>query len=720
MPDPRLDNLMLDLKQQAALTTETTSNVQQQKAEAEALLEVFNGLNEKATKFLMTEGEIDIKAKDLKKQIEASSEILSKIPTVAKTLETIQKSTGKSYGDALKILQKTFELQGKMTKETKAVKEATDSLEKIYKKNLDDIEKSGKALKDVGKTEKEIAREREKEDRRRLQMTKEIMGHMKTMLGGAGAGGPGALIKGLAGLGGMATRRQFPKGTAISLGLADVIVDALMYQFQLGLRTSILGTRLEALAGNRRAFRPGKAGEMRVTTSPYLSIEEHEKYAPMMYGRGIIPRVGQERKELEEFAANSKRYGDEINMNITERMIQSTGTVEKSWEHINIIFNTFRETAKKAGVPLQDIAKWTAEISSQARFLGVDYKVVSQVMTGIVKNQKELFRMGITREKFGGIAADLLTTRAKHTMPVSAFWAQQIGLKGPVSRQIEEYQMGGYFREKPGGGYNFIQTNNANQIALKTLQAFQRMILSGPQGYEKGMIMMQSGLAPIKRPESLRTLMTTPATELFKKLPELTQDNKSSKDFLGKLVTYETYKQKFMQAITGILLEILKALYNRRMANLDPFLKQIKGITGAAFTIDEGGPDFAGFGTDIGGPRSSMRGIGLWGMPKPTIKKKGQKHIGGTISKGDIAEVLTDESFRSLGKDSFYAFNPIQDIQIGSPQTTKNQIQKQINQGGSSRSQNITYTINMNGASILTDNLFFKKLQEVIATSRNP
>lgn len=702
MPDPKLDQVMLDVKKAAEVSKGATADLTEQLKNAEALKDIFSSIDSTQRKMLATELEMDEALSRSKKSVSETKDALDKVPSVLKAAQAIQEKTGKSYQDALETLKKAAEETKKHTAANKALLSAIKSVEGSYKKVSEEIGKQVKTSKEINK-ELQIKRKNLQDIKK---LASEVGAQFKLVFGAAGAAGPEGALKSMVGtasafgrfgtekLKGYTERRrerELEKTGEISKitgaltgilkgipavgefigGTANALIESMMYDYKRRLQQRVFSARAGAL---------GAPGGISVMASSQLTREEFTQYGETAFRKGIIGRTKEEaEEEIKGYALISKTYGEDIASAFTSSIIQSSNSVRDTWKIVEQTMSQFRETAKQAGIPLQDIAKWIGDSAVQARYLGVDMETVARVTQGLLKNQELLFRAGITKQNIGKVSADIIGGRAQQGMAVSAFWANQIGLKGSLTQQMEQYMLGGkYFKEREGGGYSLEESGiTGRDITLRTIREFQKLILSGPAGFQKGMAAMQAGIAPIKDMETLRTLMLTPAEKLDELVPAIQQEMKPPDEKLGQLVKFELITQKWQDRVATLLVQLAKGEATPEKA-LQAY-RESKNVLKDIIGMEEGG----------------------------------KKHIGGVIKRGTVSEVLTSESMKSLGRDSFYAFNPSHDIQIGSPQTTKNAMNR-VSGGMGTSDKKIEITLNING-SILTDNTFLNKIEEVFA-----
>jgi hypothetical protein len=686
---------MFDVKQASAVSGQAQSNLKEQVADAQALADVFAGLDEEQQKILATQLELGDSFKASKESITDMKESISKIPSISKTIQGIQEKTGKSYKQSLDSLKKSLESTKKQNKETRQLLISVKSLEESYKKTALDIDRGTKSLKEFGKTQQEIDKRKKRELQAQQEMIRKIGSNLKTIFGGGGAAGIGGMLHGASGISGAVMsrmlnsniaamtdkmvdkkwikqetgekiQRKFKTGGKLVGGLVESIIDAAMYEFEISFRQSKLNTRMAALGAPAVSLR-----------QPELTREEVDKYSSQMAARGIMPTP----KALQNYAANSKRFGDEINANITEKMIVASGTIENSWKHINVLAETFRDTAKEAGVPMLDLMKWTADTAVQARFLNIDTKTVAQTYKVLTDNMKTFSKVGITRDMLPGIATRMLTTMKAAPIPMRAFWASQINMPGSLEERVQKMSLGGKTLQRSGAGYN-VAGEEDPQIYIKVLEAMRAKM--APLGLT-GALAAAPTMLPGFTEKDVIALLTGKFDALKDKLEEPIVAEEKQAQYLKQLVDMEYKQQQFRDAITGLLLEIASK------GTMDDTLTAARKSWAVAQSLT----------TEVI-ERSQRRRA-----------EEAKKHTGGVIPKGTVSEVLTKESFKGLGRDSFYAFNPSHDVYIGSPQTTKNETGKRASFASSSE-RKLDVNINVNG-SIITDQFLLSKIEELFA-----
>lgn len=690
MADNRLDQVMFDVKQSSAMSGAAETNLKENIKDAEALRDIMAGVDEEQRKVLATELQLGEGLKESTRTIEGMKESLSKIPSVAKSIDVIQKKTGKSYKESLDLLTKSIEATKKHTKANQALLNAAKALEKSYMATSDQIDKGTKSLKNFGKTQAEIDKQKRKDLQSQQEMIKKIGANLKSVFGGAGASGISGILKGGAGISGAIlnrvidktvtsekANRRFKAGGRMVGGFADSLIDAIMYEFEISRKQAQLTTRMEALGAPNVSLRQKN-----------LTREEVDKYASQMAGRGIMP----EENEIQNFAANSKRFGDEINANITEKMIISSGTIADSWKHINILAGSFRDIAKDAGVPMLDLMKWTADTAAQVRFLNIDSKIVTQTYAGLTNNLKTLEKVGITRDKIGGIGQRMLGTMGQAPLAMRAFWGQKAGLTGSVDEIIQKVSMGGQYGKlnATGTGYDVVGKKDPT-LSLRILEEMKKAMV--PLGYTGAMTASKTML-PGFTEEDVRTLLFGDLNKLTDKITEPNVTEKNQATYLEKLVGMEYIKQQWQDDVKNLLMQIAsKGTFKDTVGATWETVKKMKKYAERATTEA---------GLDSKGPYGGKD------------KKKPTKHTGGIIPKGTVAEVLGTESFGKLGRDSMYAFNPNEDIRIGSPQNTKEGLKRNSASSPNTGEKTVTVNLNVNG-SVLTDNNLLAKIEEIFA-----
>lgn len=710
MADQRLDQVMLDVKQTSTITSQAKTDLTEQVKTTEALRDILSSVDAEQRKILASQLDIGESMSESKKTIEAMKESLNKIPSVSKAIDVIQKKTGKSYKDSLDMIQKSLEATKKHTKANQANLEAVKALQKVYKQNSDQIERGTKSIKDLGKTEQQIAKEKIKTLQKQLALTKQLMGHIKTMGGGAGASYLGGSFSGTFGMAGMGARKATEsiigrrvakekmteeRGEQLKLGLEKVgsvvtggiqlILDANMYELQKNVQMTVAKTRLKRFGGIS-----GSARGLYEGTSDLLSREETMTYAEQSQRMGIVPESPSgAQKELSEFAANSKYWGDEINANITDKMITSSQSIEESWKHINRLGSGFRDIAKQSNIPLEELMKTTAEIAVQARFLNIDYKTIMQTQKALA-GDKGLLKAGLTRKDMPGIAQNMMLTMGKAPLSMRAYWGTRAGLTGGTDKIIQQVSMGGRYGVKnaAGTGYDLMGEEKGGKITTSILQEMKKDMMK--LGYTGAVTAAQSGYFPGFGEKEVRALMYGKEedwSKLAEKIEEPKTVEESQLDKLTVLVKYETLKQKWMDHMATVF-STNKDIWEKIAA--------AKALPGELVTT---------FG-------KHAKKVDISDVP-PLLKK----HTGGLIPRGTVSEVLTNESMQHLGKDSFFAFNPTHDIKIGSPQTTKESLRRSLPSAGLGGEQRIEVNLNVAG-SVITDNELLSKIESLFANRR--
>jgi hypothetical protein len=482
-----------------------------------------------------------------------------------------------SLKESIKFIQQALKLTEKQVDSATKLSKAEEKRQKNIKAFQSAIAAISKEEEKQSKQKQDQTKQLEKQQKLKMQELKlqTAISAFNKMAGGSLAG----VMKGIGtmptqALGVLAQSEKFQKshpkmaraakvGSMLGGSIIEAVVDAILFQTQIGMRQSVMNTRLSA--------RTGRNDKISIN-QPNLTFEEAEKYSQSTVGLGITSTSSAGLlKEIQEFAANSKLYGDELAKNVTDRMINSSGTIEKSWEHINRLSAIFKNQAKDAGIPLDYLLDQSSAISEKLRFINVDEKIVVSTLTTAVKLYKErgvLQQLGVTRSQLGAATENMLSMRSRMDPAMKLFYAQMAGMKGTPGEQFDMMTYGGPLKwsKTSAGTLESGQNLSGDEATLSTLRVAKELLEKvAPEN--RGMyaeLLRKSGIINLDE-AGMKLLFSTPIDQLKnaenENAKKLIQANLSNRNLLGKLADFEGVKQKLMFAVTGLLLSIIQNLF---------------------------------------------------------------------------------------------------------------------------------------------------------------
>lgn len=388
MPSEEALSLQQDIKSKATASTLNQMGAEEKLAIIE-LNELTEELNAKKEKSVELDGLAVEQIQNQKKLIEQLNSEKSKLNDFEKKIKATAESTGKSIKDVIKDQQKELEIK---KKSIGLSKDEVSFLEKKLKltKEIADIEK--KRTYEAGKAAASTSASQ--------------TGRVTSGL----VGGPQATVAMLGGLvGSLATALGSlagPIGGAIGGAVGPVLgamITLAFWNIEKKYESMNKGLLLSTAMGGKTATGFSVLGSGYLTSGEYGGLAE--KYSKSgLHGRGLIDRGIGGFTGLEALGGLEKVTGDAASV---QKMAEAFSAITKgntyeTTARIGAIWQDIQGYTEGTGIAAQKVFGWMSQISEQAQYLNVDYKLLSFSMEKMVENQKQFASIGINVAKDGG------------------------------------------------------------------------------------------------------------------------------------------------------------------------------------------------------------------------------------------------------------------------------------------------------------------------------